>query len=534
MAKKGASSSNPVTTWNAHNISLFCDVCIKEVEAEHCPGTHFDKDGYANIKANFKAETGHDYERKQLKNKWDLVGKETGLGWNSSKGTVDASNKWWNNKIQMEDKLERMFSSTFVTGEHAWAPSSGVLPPESREESVGQIDSYDEEETETMQDLRQTKRKKIGGAAKLCGQIDRLVEAYETRSFANSLMRSLHIGSSILEVLAVVAQLPGCEPPNDNIWLMEILQGNEENECNLNIRNVLAYVGTWCENRLAQERFQYSSETVSRYFGAMLDIVCKMTIDIIKPMDSKFCGIPQEIRRDTRYMPYFKDCIGAIDGVYVEASIPPPDQVSYIGRKGIPTQNVMAACNFDMQFTFACAGWKGTAHDTRVFLFVLRNPNLNFSKPPNGKYYLIDAGYPQMRGYLGPCKGERYHHPDFRRGVEPTGHKEVFNHRHSSLRSIIERTFGVWKKRWAILRDMPNYLFIKQVKIGIATMALHNCIRRYFERDRHFDDLRDFCEESNSSDDDDDDEYQNYQVEGSHEIEALRNRIATSLMNASN
>ncbi|XP_028954042.1 L10-interacting MYB domain-containing protein-like [Malus domestica] len=206
-------------------------------------------------------------ERKQLKNKWDalknewklwkeLVGKEIGLGWNSSKGTVDASREWWNNKIlinkeygelqkkgispQMEDKLDSMFLSTVATGEHAWAPSSGVLPPESREEAIGQIDSDDEEETETMQDLRQASRKgkkraanqgelrkkkvdkkgkKIGGAAKLCGQIDRLVEAYETRSSTDSLMRSLHIGSSIPEVLAIVAQLPGCEPPSE-LWLL--------------------------------------------------------------------------------------------------------------------------------------------------------------------------------------------------------------------------------------------------------------------------------------------------------------------------
>ena len=139
----------------------------------------------------------------------------------------------------MEDKLDRMFSSTVATGEHAWAPSSRVLPLESREESVGQIDSYDEEETETMQDLRRASRKgkkraanqgelqkkkvdkkgkKIGGAAKLCGQIDRLVEAYESRSSANSLLRSLHIGSSIPEVLAIVGKLPGCEPPSE-LWL---------------------------------------------------------------------------------------------------------------------------------------------------------------------------------------------------------------------------------------------------------------------------------------------------------------------------
>jgi hypothetical protein len=26
-----------------------------------------------------------------------------------------------------------------------------------------------------------------------------------------------------------------------------------------------------------------------------------------------------------------------------------------------------------------------------------------------GKYYLVDAGYPNEYGYLGPYKGERYH-----------------------------------------------------------------------------------------------------------------------------
>ena len=68
----------------------------------------------------------------------------------------------------------------------------------------------------------------------------------------------------------------------------------------------LHMLGHGVKNRLAQERFQHSGETVSRYFGGMLDIVCKMAIDIIKPMDSEFRDIPQEIRIDTRYMPYFK------------------------------------------------------------------------------------------------------------------------------------------------------------------------------------------------------------------------------------
>lgn len=56
----------------------------------------------------------------------------------------------------------------------------------------------------------------------------------------------------------------------------------------------------------------------------------------------------------------------------------------YRGRKGIPTFNVMACCDFDMCFTFISVGWEGSAHDTRVFLHAINTPALNFPKPPDG------------------------------------------------------------------------------------------------------------------------------------------------------
>ncbi|KAK2638888.1 hypothetical protein Ddye_026683 [Dipteronia dyeriana] len=93
----------------------------------------------------------------------------------------------------------------------------------------------------------------------------------------------------------------------------------------------------------------------------------------------------------------------------------------------------MAACDFKMQFIFAVAGWEGTVHDSRIFQKTIRDPALNFSKPSKGKYYLVDAGYPQMSGYLGPYKGERYNILDFRRDRQPAGHREMFNQSHSSL-----------------------------------------------------------------------------------------------------
>jgi len=65
-----------------------------------------------------------------------------------------------------------------------------------------------------------------------------------------------------------------------------------------------------------------------------------------------------------------------------------------------------------------------------------------------GKYYLVDLGYPNEYEFLGPYRGQRYHLQEFRRRGQPQTREEIFNRVHSSLRYVIERTFGVWKKRW--------------------------------------------------------------------------------------
>ena len=99
---------------------------------------------------------------------------------------------------------------------------------------------------------------------------------------------------------------------------------------------------------------------------------------------------------------------------------------------------------------------------------------------------MVDVGYPNEYGYLGPYKGERYHFQEFRRRGQPTNREERFNRAHSSLRNVIERAFGVWKQRWRILQNMPAYPYKSQVKIVVASMALHNYIRRKSQEDVAF------------------------------------------------
>ncbi|CAN1138190.1 hypothetical protein LINPERHAP2_LOCUS23347, partial [Linum perenne] len=57
---------------------------------------------------------------------------------------------------------------------------------------------------------------------------------------------------------------------------------------------------------------------------------------------------------------------------------------------------------------------------------------------------------------------------------------------HSSLRNVIERCFGVLKRRWSILKMMCSYSFSKQTDIVLACCAIHNFIRMHAQGDTIF------------------------------------------------
>ncbi|XP_010424411.1 PREDICTED: uncharacterized protein LOC104709511 [Camelina sativa] len=96
-------------------------------------------------------------------------------------------------------------------------------------------------------------------------------------------------------------------------------------------------------------------------------------------------AVPTKIKDSTRFYPYFKlilcfyfpyDCIGAIDGTHIPAMITGQDSSSYHNRKGQLSQNVLAACNFDLEFTYVLSGWEGSAHNAKVLNDALtRNTN---------------------------------------------------------------------------------------------------------------------------------------------------------------
>ncbi|KAL4285579.1 hypothetical protein AHAS_Ahas19G0000300 [Arachis hypogaea] len=149
-----------------------------------------------------------------------------------------------------------------------------------------------------------------------------------------------------------------------NKWLKEILEGNNSRCCSMfrmekDVFKRLYYdletnYGLCASRRISATEmlamFQFvlgGGNSNNRKFE-VLQAVCKMAIDIIQPKDRDFKEVPIKLRNDDRHWPYFKDAIGAIDGTHVPVIVSTEDQIRFIGRKEIQTQNIMAACNLDI------------------------------------------------------------------------------------------------------------------------------------------------------------------------------------------
>ncbi|KAH1106762.1 hypothetical protein J1N35_010530, partial [Gossypium stocksii] len=222
--------------------------------------------------------------------------------------------------------------------------------------------------------------------------------------------------------------------------------------------------------RVIGSRYYRSTETIYRYFRVVLRAILKLYKLVIRLPDE---SIPSEIRNNPRFYPYFKDCIGALDGTHVHTSVPLNIQGRFRNHKGGITQNVLAAITFDLKFSYVLAGWEGSAHGYRILSDALScSRGLRI---PEGKYYLADAGYGIRNGYITPYHGVRYHLKEFS-DQGPKNAKELFNLRHSSLRITIERVLGILKKQFRVLDAEPFWNFQTQVDIVLACCIIQNHI----------------------------------------------------------
>ncbi|QHO47600.1 L10-interacting MYB domain-containing protein [Arachis hypogaea] len=179
-----------------------------------------------------------------------LKGKETGLGWDPIKKTIQASDDWWNAKIQENpdvtkfreegpkhlDEIEFLFEDVVATGVGAWAPSEDINDSyndryndeDNGNEKEGLEDELNDESTPSSA-MRQ-KRRKVGkgsGASQLSTQLERIINVFEEEK-ANEIAYRNNV-PSISTCLTVLKQLPGLEVGSDIFFIATRLMAKRSN-----------------------------------------------------------------------------------------------------------------------------------------------------------------------------------------------------------------------------------------------------------------------------------------------------------------
>ncbi|RYR44016.1 hypothetical protein Ahy_A08g040398 [Arachis hypogaea] len=202
------------------------------------------------------------------------------------------------------------------------------------------------------------------------------------------------------------------------------------------------------KNRSLQVRFCRSGETVSKYFNKVL----KFVIRIQGMLFAKATPIAEDCMDPTWRR--FKGCLGALDGTYIEVTVPESEKTRYRTRKDKICTNFLGVCNREMGFVYVLSGWEGSASDSRVLRDAITRRNS--LKIPHGNYYLFDAGYTNGPGFLAPYRGTRYHIREWAQGARaPRNYQEYFNRGfyYHNIGSKKWRTSecGVMKRHWPLL-----------------------------------------------------------------------------------
>jgi len=159
--------------------------------------------------------------------------------------------------------------------------------------------------------------------------------------------------------------------------------------------------------------------------------------------------------------------IGAIDGCHIPIMQPYNNAVDYYNRKGFHSVILQGVCDNKKRFIDVHIGVPGRVHDARVFRNSPLFRNIKYHNLISPTTHLIgDSAYPLSTFLLVPYKDN--------------GHLTVeqmrYNQKLSSIRSIIERAFGLLKGKFRKLKYLEMYnLFLINYAIASACI-LHNFI----------------------------------------------------------
>ena len=183
----------------------------------------------------------------------------------------------------------------------------------------------------------------------------------------------------------------------------------------------------------------------------------------------------QQVMRGFRNIATIPHVVGAIDCTHVKIANPGGDHAArFINRKGYFSLNCQFTCTADLVFTSIVTHWPGSTHDARIFRECALNRQ--FEQGELQGILLGDAGYPCLPYLLTPVNNPR-------RNAE-----QRYNYAHSQTRTVVERAFGVMKRRFACLHYGLRLRIRTDFAVITAVAVLHNIAMRRGEPPPVYDD----------------------------------------------
>ena len=225
---------------------------------------------------------------------------------------------------------------------------------------------------------------------------------------------------------------------------------------------LLIFIGHGCNYRITGALCGFAKQTTRVHVNRMKQIV----LDSVVP--TCICWpSPEEvdkIKADFFARGFIRDVVGAVDGTHIPILIPEDEHIDYINRKGIHSLVFQGiAVGTSLKFVDFFGGWAGSVHDAHVF----QNSSIAHKFKQGlyqGMILLADAAYAMETWCLTP----------FERKTPQDLTEANYNFWHSSARMVVERAFGVLKKRFPILKKPWTANVEEVVAITTICVALHN------------------------------------------------------------
>ena len=226
---------------------------------------------------------------------------------------------------------------------------------------------------------------------------------------------------------------------------------------------LLFYMSTLDKYQSIAHRFGLGESRAHNVVHTLVKFISQHLVDTLITWPSN--DEKQEMKDMFYGLKGFPGVIGMIDGTHIKIDKPAERGFDYFNRKDYYSLVLQAVVREDLRFTDICTGWPGKVHDARVF----RCSRLYESGSIlcGNDHLLGDCAYPNLPWLLVPFRDDGRLTPD----------QVNYNKVHASIRSTVERAFGLLKGRFTRLRYINQRNNATIVHTIVTACVLHNlCI----------------------------------------------------------